>query len=447
MEVEEAEGRRQERAATKEAGKAGEAAAVFGWLLEKERLQGLLVARLQTLTTRILGRLILAPFCQRLGWEKRRINFGYSASHSTATQAECKWVCTTSSSAQPCSRLAVVPCWNVEIQRRMGAGPMKQKMVLMVPRGSGPAAYYDYDYDYDVELGPPGYLLRSRSPSLCLALMSQDGSVHYDRLPVPQPHPRRTCRVEAAAGPRVHGRAGQGRAGHDRAEQSRAGQARPGRNGIVWLGIEGSAAAASVSRPTVLSGRVVMMAYAPSSTNRCLDSLSMYAATACATECHLQSMLGWARHWLLVRFLFCWLLACAHWPSHPGWPHALLSIRSRMGCRAAQTRLPKPSLCMGVPLPRPVSSPPQTRPVNTWCILLPTTNSPSTPGRQMDTKSNTAIPPANQPASQPAPDRLRLIGRLQLALSAPPWHSWPRPQSANTSMWVPCWDPAHGRLS
>lgn len=43
VEVEEAEGRRQERAATKEAGKAGEAAAVFGWLLEKERLQGLLV--------------------------------------------------------------------------------------------------------------------------------------------------------------------------------------------------------------------------------------------------------------------------------------------------------------------------------------------------------------------------------------------------------------------
>lgn len=80
---------------------------------------------------------------QSKAWgEKRRINFGYSASHSTATQAECKWVCTTtsSSSAQPCSRLAVVPLSSVEIQRRMGAGPMKPKMVLMVPRGSGPAA-------------------------------------------------------------------------------------------------------------------------------------------------------------------------------------------------------------------------------------------------------------------------------------------------------------------
>ena len=100
--------------------------------------------------------------------EKRRINFGYIASHSTAIQAECKckwvWVCTTSSSAQPCSRLAVVPWSSVEIQRRMGAGPMKQKMVLMVPRGSGPAAYYDDD----VELSPPLYLLTWLALALCL---------------------------------------------------------------------------------------------------------------------------------------------------------------------------------------------------------------------------------------------------------------------------------------
>lgn len=89
-----------------------------------------------------------------------------------------------------------------------------------------------------------------------------------------------------------------------------------------------------------------------------------------------------------------------------------------MGCRAAQTRLPKPSLCMGVPPPRPVSSPPPTRPVNTWCILLSTTNSPTAPGRPKATQ------PSCQPASQP-----RTISDSSAACSwpcpAPPWHCWP----------------------
>ncbi|EMD86057.1 hypothetical protein COCC4DRAFT_146377 [Bipolaris maydis ATCC 48331] len=122
-------------------------------------------------------------------------------------------------------------------------------MVLMVPRGSGPAAYYDdnddddcdcdcdydcdydYDYDYDVELSRPLCLLGSLSLSVSVPRPPRSCS----DLPGWLCPPRQAACPAAASATSMpcRGRSRPESAWQGRPWQSRAGQARPGQGAMA----------------------------------------------------------------------------------------------------------------------------------------------------------------------------------------------------------------------